>query len=94
MARSRPRSSTANEPDKDRLVDVSLMDSMLNLMVFECQEAQFPSGRQRPVYAPMKTTDGHVIIAPISQKNFEQMADAMQRADLKTDPGSPQVRRA
>jgi CoA:oxalate CoA-transferase len=66
-------------------VDVSLMDSMLNLMVFECQEAQFPSERRRPVYAPMKTRDGHVIIAPISQKNFEQMADAMRRPDLKTD---------
>jgi CoA:oxalate CoA-transferase len=67
-------------------VDLSLMDSMLNLMVFECQEAQFPIGRRRPVYAPMKTTDGHVIIAPISQKNFEQMADALQRPDLKADP--------
>ena len=66
-------------------IDVSLMDSMLNLMVFECQEAQFPSDQRRPVYAPMKTTDGHVIIAPISQKNFEQMADAMGRPDLKTD---------
>jgi len=33
----------------------------------------------------MKTRDGHVIIAPISQKNFEQMADAMERSDLKTD---------
>jgi crotonobetainyl-CoA:carnitine CoA-transferase CaiB-like acyl-CoA transferase len=61
------------------------MDSMLNLMVFECQEAQFPSERRRPVYAPMKTKDGHVIIAPISQKNFGQMADAMGRPDLKTD---------
>jgi CoA:oxalate CoA-transferase len=58
---------------------------MLNLMVFECQEAQFPSEQKRPVYRPMKTMDGHVIIAPISQKNFEQMADAMQRPDLKTD---------
>jgi CoA:oxalate CoA-transferase len=67
-------------------VDLSLMDSMLNLMVFECQEAQFPSGHRRPVYAPMKTTDGHVIIAPISQKNFEQMADGLQRPDLKADP--------
>ena len=58
---------------------------MLNLMVFECQEAQFPSDQKRPVYVPMKTTAGHVIIAPISPKNFEQMADAMQRPDLKTD---------
>lgn len=65
-------------------VDVSLMDSMLNLLVFECQEAQFPSKRPRPVYVPMKSTDGHVIIAPISQKNFEQMAEAMQQPDLKT----------
>ncbi len=66
-------------------IDVSLMDSMLNLMVFECQEAQFPSEQKRPVYVPMKTTDGHVIIAPISQKNFEQMSEAMKRPDLKTD---------
>jgi CoA:oxalate CoA-transferase len=66
-------------------VDVSLMDSMLNLMVFECQEAQFPSEQKRPVYVPMKTRDGHVIIAPISQKNFEQMAEAMEQPDLKTD---------
>jgi crotonobetainyl-CoA:carnitine CoA-transferase CaiB-like acyl-CoA transferase len=66
-------------------IDVSLMDSMLNLMVFECQEAQFPSEQKRPVYVPMKTKDGHVIIAPISQKNFEQMADAIERPDLKTD---------
>jgi crotonobetainyl-CoA:carnitine CoA-transferase CaiB-like acyl-CoA transferase len=54
-------------------------------MVFECQEAQFPIEQRRPVYAPMKTLDGHVIIAPISQKNFEQMAEAMQRPDLKAD---------
>jgi CoA:oxalate CoA-transferase len=66
-------------------IDVSLMDSMLNLMVFECQEAQFPSEQKRPVYVPMKTKDCHVIIAPISQKNFEQMADAIERPDLKTD---------
>ena len=29
-------------------VDVSLMNSMLNLMVFECQEAQFPSEQTAP----------------------------------------------
>src|SRR3546814_12329858 len=31
-------------------IDVSLIDSMLNLLVFECQEAQFPSDRRRPLY--------------------------------------------
>jgi crotonobetainyl-CoA:carnitine CoA-transferase CaiB-like acyl-CoA transferase len=59
---------------------------MLNLMVYECQEAQFPSEQRRPVYAPMKSLDGHVIIAPISQKNFQQMADAIELPDLKTEP--------
>jgi crotonobetainyl-CoA:carnitine CoA-transferase CaiB-like acyl-CoA transferase len=68
-----------------QVVDVALMDSMLNLLVFECQEAQFPSQRPRPVYVPMKSTDGHVIIAPISQKNFEQMAEAMQQLELTAD---------
>jgi CoA:oxalate CoA-transferase len=69
-----------------QFIDVSLMDAMLNLMVFECQEAQFPSDRRRPVYTPLSTRDGHVIIAPISQKNFEQLADAIGRPEWKTDP--------
>jgi crotonobetainyl-CoA:carnitine CoA-transferase CaiB-like acyl-CoA transferase len=35
----------------------------------------------------------HVIIAPISQKNFEQMAEAMQQPELKTDVRFATVRR-
>jgi crotonobetainyl-CoA:carnitine CoA-transferase CaiB-like acyl-CoA transferase len=72
--------------DRGQHIDLSLMDSMLNLMVFECQEAQFPSDRRRPVYTPTRTREGHVIIAPISQKNFESMADAMGEGELKADP--------
>ena len=31
------------------LIDVALMDCMLGLMVYECQEAQFPAKFQRPL---------------------------------------------
>ncbi len=57
-------------------VDVTLMDSMLGLLVYECQEAQFPQAERRPLYRATAARDGFVIIAPISQANFEAMAKA------------------
>ena len=57
-------------------VDLSLMDAMLSLLVYECQEAQFPSERRRPLYQPTKARDGFVLIAPVSQNNFEALARA------------------
>lgn len=47
-----------------QFIDVALMDSMINLLVFECQEAQFPSKGRRPLYVPMRASDGFVIVAP------------------------------
>ena len=35
-------------------VDVALMDSMLNLLVYELQEAQFPVATARPTYGPVR----------------------------------------
>jgi CoA:oxalate CoA-transferase len=69
-----------------QFIDVALMDSMINLLVFECQEAQFPSGARRPLYVPMRARDGFVIVAPVNQRNFEQLAEATGNADWKTDP--------
>lgn len=57
-------------------VDLSLMDAMLSLLVYECQEAQFPAERRRPLYQPTKARDGFVLIAPVSQNNFEALARA------------------
>ena len=62
------------------------MDSMINLLVFECQEAQFPSKDRRPLYVPMRASDGFVIVAPVNQRNFEQLADAVGHPDWKADP--------
>jgi CoA:oxalate CoA-transferase len=55
-------------------VDLALMDAMLGLMVYECQEAQFPAKYPRPLYRPVKARDGFLIVAPISAANFQDMA--------------------
>jgi CoA:oxalate CoA-transferase len=69
-----------------QFIDVALMDSMINLLVFECQEAQFPSKQRRPLYVPMRARDGFVIVAPVNQRNFEQLADAVGHPEWKAEP--------
>jgi CoA:oxalate CoA-transferase len=69
-----------------QFIDVALMDSMINLLIFECQEVQFPSGTRRHLYIPLKAQDGFVIVAPVNQRNFEQMADATENPGWKSDP--------
>lgn len=68
-----------------QMVDVSLIESMFNLMVFEVQEAQFPSDHRRPVYEPLHSADGFVIVAPISQRNFESLANTIGRPEWLHD---------
>ena len=56
-----------------QFIDVSLLDGMLNIMVAECQETQAPSGTPVRVYPPVRASDGFIVIAPTSQKNFEAL---------------------
>lgn len=67
-------------------VDVSLMDSMLGLLLYEVQEAQFPAKFTRPLYCPIKARGGFLIVAPISPANFEAMARTCGHAEWITDP--------
>jgi crotonobetainyl-CoA:carnitine CoA-transferase CaiB-like acyl-CoA transferase len=67
-------------------VDLSLMDAMLGLLVYECQEAQFPAERRRPLYQPTKARDGFLLIAPVSQNNFEALARATGQPEWVSDP--------
>lgn len=67
-------------------VDLSLMDAMLGLLVYESQEAQFPAERRRPLYQPTRASDGYVLIAPVSQNNFEALARATGHAEWTADP--------
>lgn len=67
-------------------VDLSLMDAMLGMLVYECQEAQFPAERRRPLYQPTKASDGFLLIAPVSQNNFEAMARVVGHPEWIIDP--------
>jgi len=71
---------------KGQFIDVALMDSMLNLLVYEVQEAQAPSNEKIRVYQPLKCSDGYIVAAPTSQKNFEQLAITVGHPEWIKDP--------
>lgn len=62
-------------------IDLALMDVMFGLMPFEVMDAQFESHRRRPLYRPVRAADGFLIVAPVSQNNFEAMARAAGHAE-------------
>ena len=66
-------------------IDLALLDAMLNLLVSECQEAQAPSQDKTRVYPPLQTRDGFVVVAPTSQKNFEQLTVVVERPEWLAD---------
>ena len=53
-------------------VDVALMDCMLNLLVYELQEAQFPVATPRPTYGPLRAADGDVLVVPITRAQLRR----------------------
>jgi CoA:oxalate CoA-transferase len=75
-----------------QFIDVALMDAMINLLIYDAQVAQNSSETPRTVYAPSPASDGFVVITPVSQKNFQQMADAMDHPEWKTDARFAEMR--
>ncbi|GAP38118.1 CaiB/BaiF CoA transferase family protein [Piscinibacter sakaiensis] len=67
-------------------VDTTLFESMLLLMPYEVQEAQFPAARRRPVYPPLKASDGFVMLSAVSPRNFEALLDAIGFDGWRDDP--------
>ena len=70
---------------RGQFVDVTLIEGMLNLLVFDTQNVQFPSERRRPLYTPVAASDGWIVVAPITQANFEALADAAGHPEWKRD---------
>src|SRR5262249_31068780 len=66
-------------------IDVALMDCMLNLLVYELQEAQFSKPMLRPTYGPVRAKDGDILIAPVSARNFEALRDLTKLSELSSD---------
>ena len=72
--------------DEGQFIDVAMLDAMLNYLVYEVQEAQSPSDEAIRVYQPVKTTDGYVVVAPTSQKNFVLLAQTLGHPEWLNDP--------
>jgi CoA:oxalate CoA-transferase len=66
-------------------IDVSLMDSVLGMLIYELQAAQFPPDRPRQVYEPVRAADGWVMVAAVTQKNLEVLFDVIGHPEAKTD---------
>ncbi|KJC56893.1 carnitine dehydratase [Bradyrhizobium sp. LTSPM299] len=66
-------------------IDVALMDCMLNLLVYELQEAQFPIRSPRPTYGPVRALDGDILIAPITPRNFAALCEVTGQSELAED---------
>jgi crotonobetainyl-CoA:carnitine CoA-transferase CaiB-like acyl-CoA transferase len=67
-------------------IDVNLMDSMMNVLTFEFQQAQFPQRTRRPLYKPLKALDGFLLVAPVNEKNFRSVCQATGHPEWRDDP--------
>jgi crotonobetainyl-CoA:carnitine CoA-transferase CaiB-like acyl-CoA transferase len=71
---------------KGQRIDVALIDCMLNLLVYELQEAQFPIRAPRPTYGPVRARDGDLLIAPVTARNFAALCEVTGQRELSDDP--------
>src|SRR5258708_16443751 len=67
-------------------MDVACMDCMLNMLIFELQEAQFPTPSPRHTYGPVRARDGDILIAPITPRNFTALCEVTGQSELANDP--------
>src|SRR3984885_4589667 len=68
-------------------IDVSMLESMLSLTLNEVQSSQFdvtlPS---RPMFGPVETADGYVMVAIASEKTFQNLVTAAGHPEWIGDP--------
>ena len=76
-----------NATGKGQMVDVSMFETLVGMMLGEVNRAQFdfemPS---RPMYGPVEAKDGYVMLATASERTFQDMATAAGRRDWLSDP--------
>ena len=69
------------------MIDVSMLESMLTLTLSEIQAAQFavaPPGR--PIFGPIATRDGYIMLAVASERTFQNLAIASGNRGWISDP--------
>jgi len=68
-------------------IDVSMLESMLSLTLNELQWSQFTVKQtQRPMFGPVETLDGYVMLAIASEKTFQSLINVIGHPEWITDP--------
>src|SRR6266513_2671948 len=68
-------------------IDVSMLESMLTLTLNEVQWSQFAvAPTSRPMFGPIQTSDGYVMVAIASEKTFQGLMKVIGRPDWVSDP--------
>jgi crotonobetainyl-CoA:carnitine CoA-transferase CaiB-like acyl-CoA transferase len=72
---------------KGQMIDVSMLECMLSLTLSEIQAAQFPvKPPGRPIFGPVATQDGYIMLAVASERTFRNLAAASGNPDWIEDP--------
>jgi crotonobetainyl-CoA:carnitine CoA-transferase CaiB-like acyl-CoA transferase len=68
-------------------IDVSMLESMLSLTLNEVQWSQFEvASPSRPMFGPVETADGYVMVAIASEKTFQGLVQAAGHPEWISDP--------
>src|SRR6476620_10139447 len=68
-------------------IDVSMLESMLSLTLNELQWSQFEvKPTQRPMFGPVETSDGYVMVAIASEKTFQGLMKVIGHPEWISDP--------
>jgi crotonobetainyl-CoA:carnitine CoA-transferase CaiB-like acyl-CoA transferase len=72
---------------KGQHIDVSMLESMLSLTLNELQWSQFEvAPTQRPMFGPVETADGYVMLAIASEKTFQSLMKVIGHPEWVADP--------
>ena len=73
--------------NKGQHIDVSMLESMLSLTLNELQWSQFAvKPTQRPMFGPVETADGYVMLAIASEKTFQSLIKVIGHPEWIADP--------
>ncbi len=67
-------------------IDLSMMDGVLGMLIYEFQEAQFPQKKRANTFQPTRAKDGFIMLAAVKPNNFEALARAVGHPEWTADP--------
>jgi crotonobetainyl-CoA:carnitine CoA-transferase CaiB-like acyl-CoA transferase len=73
--------------ERGQHIDVSMLESMLTLTLSEVQWSQFAvAPTSRPMFGPIQTSDGYVMVAIASEKTFQGLMKVIGHPEWVSDP--------